>query len=310
MTDSLGFYLISDFHIDLNYLIDPKNVEGSILHSYESKRARVVKQIYDWSSIPKKSIIAFVGDSANSAEVAAMVWKEAAEQDMVVLAIPGNHEYYYPRFRTVGETDAKMREEIALIPAIHLLEPFGNQTFAAQGTLFLGCTGWYNWDACPEYDRGTEREFWKAFSNDSRAIQYDYGYPDAMARRHADWLIEQVTAAQDNDEVERIVVLTHTAPKAQLLVPAGHEWYRLNGSYSNSFMEEVPFVDVKKKIKVWGYGHTHFRDDIVIDGVRYVNNARGYAGEQHNARQTGGVWMPKWIDLTEPDSPYTEEIPS
>jgi predicted phosphodiesterase len=305
MSDPLGFYLISDFHVDLNNVLDPKDVGGAILHD-EHRRGRVVKQIHNWLPIPKDRIVAFVGDTANSAEVAALVWKEAAERVRDVLVVTGNHEYYYPRWRTVLETEARVRADLTGFPSIQFLEALG-KTFLHRGVLFLGCTGWYNWDACPEYDRGEEMNFWKGGSNDARMIQYDCGYPDLMARRNTDWLLDEVARAQDRDEVEQIVILTHTCPRPEFLVPPDHPWYRLNGSYANSFMLEVPPVDVKKKIKVWAYGHSHYRRDDIIDGIRYVNHARGYAGESQPGRVGSIGWKPRWIglDLTPVAPPYT-----
>lgn len=309
MSDSSGFYLISDFHVDLNYLADPKHVEGSILYS-DQKEQRVVKTIYDWSGIPATATVVFSGDTSNSSEVSVKVWKECAQHVRNVLVLPGNHEYYYPRWRTVKEADAIMRAGISDAPGIKFLESHGT-TFLHEGTLFLGCVGWYNWDACPEYDKYTEMQFWKDGSNDSRMIQYDSGYPDVMAHRDADWLRMEVAKAQDRDDVKRIVILTHTCPRPEFLVPSGHPWYRLNGSYANTHMMDVPESDTKKKIKVWGYGHSHYRKDVTIDGIRYLNNARGYAGESTVGRESSDGWKPIWVDLgadlTVVETPYTTE---
>lgn len=289
-----GFYLVSDFHVDMNLLANPHFVEGSILH--EPKAVRVVKQIYNWLSVQPDRILAFVGDTSNSADASGWVWREAAERVRRVLAIAGNHDYYFPRYKNLTECDNRMDWVARVGPIknadnISVLRP--GREYLEDGVLYLGCTGWYNWDAVPELDMREEREVWLNNSNDARYPVFDSAWPDVLARRHADWLIEAVTKAQDREEVEKIVILTHTIPRADLCAPPTYKWYHLNGSYANTFMGEVLPTDIKKKVKVWAYGHTHFGGDQVIDGIRYVNNARGYSGESHAQK----FWKPKWIGL-------------
>ena len=284
-----GFYLISDFHIDINKLHDPKHVDGAILHT--PKAARVVKQIYNWLGIPKGRIVVFNGDTSNSAEVTEKVWAEAG-QKFRVLGVPGNHEYYFPRMRPVSEVDKRLEAIEVAYPSVTVLGP--GKRFIDGKTLYLGCCGWYNWDAIPELDRHEEREMWIGGSNDAIFPQYDCGYPDALAFKQAEWLSDEIVRVQTEDEIESVVILTHTVPRVEFLVGPDHKWYKMNGSYANTFMTDVPKLDLKKKIKVWAYGHTHFHGDTVVDGIRYVCNARGYAGE---ATSLGAYWKPKWIGL-------------
>jgi hypothetical protein len=284
-----GFYLVSDFHADMNKLADPAHWDGWLLHE---SRANRVNRIFNWIGVPRDRILVFAGDTSNSAEVTLRVVEETRKQVDQILICPGNHEYYHPRYRPMSDVNRMLRHGIERIPGVTLMEP--GCLVLQDGVLYLGCTGWYDWNAIPELDMREEREMWNRGSNDSRAIIYDEGYPDILAWQHRDWLLTQVQAAQDNDAIHDIVIFTHTVPRIDLLVGPEHPYYKLNGSYGNSLMEEVPQWDTKKKIRVWAYGHTHYSGDRIIDGIRYVCNARGYAGESHIQSN----WKPKWIGLT------------
>jgi Icc-related predicted phosphoesterase len=84
-----------------------------------------------------------------------------------------------------------------------------------------------------------------------------------------------------------VVVVTHHAPHRELLQKNPNpRWTSLNGSYANTMMESIR----DKRIKAWCFGHTHDRQDRVIDGVRYINNARGYPNENPG-------WMPAEIEI-------------
>lgn len=285
-----GFYLVSDFHADMNKLSVPPNWDGWLLHEHKARR---VQQIFNWVGVPRDRILVFAGDTSNSAEVTLKVLEEAAQRVRQILICPGNHEYYYPRYRPMSDVNRMLQEGVAKLPNVQLMEP--GQTFLDDGVLYLGCTGWYDWNAIPDKDMREERKFWYDGSNDSRMIIWDQGaFPDVLAYAHKDWLHAQVLAAQDREDVRDIVIFTHTVPRIDLLVGPDHPYYLLNGSYGNSLMEEIPRWDAKKKIKVWAYGHTHYSGDRLIDGIRYVCNARGYHGESHTAQ----FWSPKWIGLT------------
>jgi predicted phosphodiesterase len=96
---------------------------------------------------------------------------------------------------------------------------------------------------------------------------------------------------QNRDKIKNIVVVTHSAPREDLLPETNDNTFNLlNGSFCNTRLEDVLEVDYNSKIRVWCYGHTHFRKDAVIDGVRYVNNCLGYPHEQQ-----GEMWQFKQI---------------
>jgi hypothetical protein len=146
-----------------------------------------------------------------------------------------------------------------------------------DGVLFIGANNWYDWKSNQLHSRNMQHDFWKQYMNDAKTIRFDSnGYPDKMAARQTNRLIERVAEAQQQDNVDEIVIITHTIPQRSLCLPDTHEWGYLNGSYVNTMAKNIIDVDINHKIKLWVYGHTHFCNDQYIDGIRYVNNARGY----------------------------------
>ena len=98
---------------------------------------------------------------------------------------------------------------------------------------------------------------------------------------------------QTEPTVNKIVVVTHTAPDKDFLFDDNPSLGRLSASYANSQYSEVIQTDINKKISCWCFGHTHKRHDTVKDHIRYINNARGYPGEKFNTEP----WEVKQIDL-------------
>jgi hypothetical protein len=115
-----------------------------------------------------------------------------------------------------------------------------------------------------------------------------------MARRDHVAVEAFVRWATAQEPIERIVMVTHTLPHRALLAwgvypPPGHEGAM--AGYGNSLMMNVPKLDACKKISHWLCGHSHAPMDIQVDGIRYINWARG-----DKARRVPG-YRPKEIQI-------------
>jgi hypothetical protein len=92
-----------------------------------------------------------------------------------------------------------------------------------------------------------------------------------------------VIAAQTDDTVDEIVVITHTLPIESAFGAFGnpsHKFYPLNGAYGNELMEQVWEADEANKIKTWCFGHTHEIRDFFENDIHFMCNPRGYRGEK------------------------------
>jgi len=287
----MKFDLISDFHVEMN---DPFSTQSTWRDGDPT--------FYNWPRQKKSDVLVIAGDSSNRPEFTIEVVKEARAYYESVLFVDGNHEHYVGyqnHSRTVGRNMNELRKFATETPGVTYLD--GEITARFGSTLVIGANGWYDWKGNQILSREMQHMYWKSDSNDATCIRFDPdGYADKLARSHADQLVAHVTAAQSDEAVDKILVITHTIPNLKGIVPDSHRWGYLNGSYANTEMQRVVKADTAKKIKIWVYGHTHFLYDFVDQGVRYVTNPRGYRGEKRSPDFTGI----KQIDLDDIGSAF------
>ena len=97
-----------------------------------------------------------------------------------------------------------------------------------------------------------------------------------LAAADAAHVAAAVAAAQHDDAVRAIVVVTHTVPHRALLRKGVYPRAVLDAAfYGNSAMERVPELDAARKIALWVFGHSHAGADATIGHVRYVSHPRG-----------------------------------
>lgn len=246
----------------------------------------------DWAKQKQDDtrVLVIAGDISNDIMSTVKIIKNAAEVYEYVVFVDGNHDHY-DASNTIKEGEQHYRDELSDYPNVIYLD--GKTHFTIDGTRFVGALGWYDWRGFEEVHGITQevaKAAWLQGSNDSEYPQYDeFKDPATLAFIHAEAVRQQVADAQDDDEVESIVVVTHTAPRHELLLwkEGDSVWNNLSPSYMNGQMKSSLEADTKKKIKAWIYGHTHLRAMKDIDGVAYANNARGYPGE------SSPWWLPQ-----------------
>lgn len=246
-------------------------------------------------------LLIIAGDTSNYLDEVVQVVRNARKIYEHVLFVDGNHEHYMtPNY--VQETMKYLRAEGESIGATFL---DGENNLLVDRTLFIGVNGWYDFKIVePEYTAAQSQRAWLMQSNDPRYVYFGPNVDAAdLATKHADFLAVQVAAAQDDDAVERIVVTTHTAPRKEFvsMIHGNAAWNMLSGAYGNAEMSRVRDADVNGKIKFWAFGHTHTRSDKDLEGIRYLNNSRGYENEQATM---GTAWRVVQVDL---DDDFTYE---
>jgi len=275
--------IVSDLHIEMNR-------KWAFNDDYDKQ-----SELYPWHWEKRSDILLVVGDCANHPDTTIEMITEARQFYDHVIFTDGNHEHYigaYNKDLTVGYNSNELQMFANRIDGVEYLNGTG---WFHDGVLFIGANGWYDWTAHSWTSRNEQHAAWKRDSNDSRCIRFDPdGYPDKLAQQQADRLRQLVIDAQADDEIKQIVVITHTIPHRGGMVPDNHPWGYLNGSYFNSLMESVWMADVNEKIVMWGFGHTHYPYDFVDHGIRFINNARGYATEERPSGPYKGLMQ---IDL-------------
>jgi integrase len=252
-----AFDLVSDMHID----------------AWGNRRT------IDWASLktPGTRILVDAGDDADlPAQSEAFLLEAKAHYDAVI-AVDGNH-YHYRSGMTVGEGMQRFREFARGNDIVYL---DGETEYLKDGVLFIGANGWYNFCVgFPTYSPERSRAVWRD-QMDAARIRFDKG-PATYAWQQAGLLYEKVLEAKHRQKVKAIVVVTHTVPVLDGLQwkRDDNDWNLQNGSFANSRMQTI-IVDYKNsKITTWCFGHSHRSIDFTRNGIRFVNNARGYPGEK------------------------------
>ena len=290
----MKFDLISDFHVEMNVSFKATRLweQGDPIH-------------YAWHNDRKSDLLVVAGDSANSHEFARDVIVEASKYYEHVVFVDGNHEHYsnyqngWTVLRDMEWFNRQFTWNDKIVDNVTYLD--GNNTFKIDKTLFIGANGWYNFT----FTRGAHfKEQWRAWqngSNDPVCIRFGKkNKPNKLAERQMLLLKNHVIAAQDDDTIEEIVVVTHTLPIESAFGQFGnpsHPFYPLNGAYGNELMCGVWLADDAKKLKVWCFGHTHEQRDYFENDIHFMCNPRGYRSEKkwHGMGFTGI----KQIDTTD-----------
>lgn len=176
-----------------------------------------------------------------------------------VIFIAGNHEYY----NTAVEYAA---EEYNVV-----LSQFPNVSFnvndvgayTCDGFLFVFCTLWGYTD---DVDSPSHNNI-----NDFRTIA---GWtPTKMNEKNILERTKIEKILKSNDNKLEIVMITHHIPLSELVLD---EFKELDNS---TYVGQCKDIIAKYKIHTWIFGHTHSRTDRIINGTRYISNARGYPHE-------------------------------
>jgi predicted phosphodiesterase len=238
---------------------------GSDLHVYG--------EFFDWENYRNEgsTILIIAGDTSNCPSRTFKIIEHAIPFYEYILFVDGNHEHYGSG-KTIALTKTYLQQKTKDTNIYYLQQ----NVFILNDILFIGVNGWYNWNVSNTSYKDSKKA-WKTYSNDSVYIKTGRYAIDSLAHSDVDRLMLLI---QDYAQVvKKIVICTHTAPREDLLELKDPIWNSLNGSYCNTQMHQVLCADTSKKIKLWLYGHTHTRKDVIIDGIRYVNNARGYRAE-------------------------------
>ena len=216
-------------------------------------------------------LVVLAGDIHNG--LRGVVYAEQVSQylNVPVVMVAGNHEYYrhdiatlLPLFReAVKKTSGR----------VHFLENAADIFEAADGGRIkvLGCTLWTDF----ALHGGAEISMLNAqrLMNDYRFIYRGSGQirPENTRSFHAeslDWMLAELGRTEPQTKT---VIVTHHAPSGRLL---GKRQGAIAPAYASEIIEQFSSC----RLDLWVHGHTHFRHDSIISGVRVVSAPRGYVG--------------------------------
>lgn len=237
------------------------------------------------------NILLIAGDISNNVNYTLRYLEHISKNYDRVLYVDGNHEHYSNviiKQRYNNQTHI-IEEQKKVVSSINIDETtmieyqsekvhyLGKEPFIIDDTAFIGVNGWYNFSA----GIGTEKKqinTWNLYSNDSVYINFNTLTPKEYAIRDSERLAAWVKSYQNDDNIKNIVILTHTIPTMKGITQKPHDlvWSSINGAYANLTMNKVVEADINKKIKLWVFGHTHYRHDFLENNIRYICFPRGY----------------------------------
>lgn len=206
-----------------------------------------------------------------------------------VVVLCGNHEYYgkgantRSPCKTMGEIEAEVQLLTRALPNVTFLQ---NSALMLDGVRLLGTT---LWTYIPPELRAEAKD---------RMNDYNLCYtsaapkqkltPDAVTSLHQQ-AVEFLRRSLAEDATTPTVILTHHAPTLRDSQNPKYARDSLQCCYATNLeplMRSPP-------VRAWCYGHTHWRSDQLINGVRVVTSPAGYPHE----RECVGLTQPAVITI-------------
>ncbi len=239
----MRLFAVSDLHVDY-----PDN-------------AQWVQSLSRWDYRDDALIVA--GDLSHRPHLLGACLGELAARFARVLFVPGNHDLWVLG-EDPGKTSLDKLDEVRRLAHDH-----GATTRAWRhgATLVAPLLGWY------DHGFGEPGEELKQAWMDYRACRWPPGYDAARIAAH----LAALDPLPPRKGVARTITVSHFLPRLDLIpdyVPARH---RILDPVLGS-------AGIERRLRALGadlhvYGHSHINRDVVLDGVRYVNNAFGYPQE-------------------------------
>lgn len=202
-----------------------------------------------------------------------------------IIHIPGNHEYYTCGNKniTINDTIPHIDKKIRVF-----IKPFKNVHYLNNNTLhliinnknyvFIGTTLWTGVN--PEYRIALQKRMndythlymptAKATISNNLIRKYTIEDMSALHIKSVKYIKSEVKKLKTTDIG---IILTHHKPYINKI-----QKDIIYQAYETNILGEV--IKMTPNIKLWGYGHTHVKDDIIKDGVRVISNPKGYP-DQH-----------------------------
>ena len=241
----------------------------------------------DWAGLPTSPYCVVAGDVARDRAMVIDTLERLSEVYQGVFYIDGNDEHK-DFANDIGQSYKELNELISHLPNVVFLQ---DNVVIVNDIAIVATNGWWSYDFDPDLELDQSVEWLRSKDNISQSVATSMngiGYHDAA------YLINSVSKLQRENEVNAIVVVTHTVPSPWIIehdLDLVDTW-RFN-AMGNSQIGRALDEDTERKIKAWCFGHYHKPVDMVKDGIRYVSNPRGRA----NTPDSQVAYYPKRISI-------------
>ncbi len=183
-----------------------------------------------------------------------------------IILVPGNHEYYCTDNNPTEEStfDACNKKIKAFFkqPKLHYLNN-GKITLNVEDEIYtiIGST---LWTSIPEekYQMAVDKINDYEYIYQTVDSKISPHFINSLYLKNLRYLKSQITRARNT----KIIVLTHHKPYIGNIK---------ENDRSFVYESDVSFL-IHEPVILWAYGHTHIKDDTIINNIRIVSNPKGY----------------------------------
>ncbi len=259
---------MSDLHLEMESfrLAIPGWAEFLARHKRDPRHPSRGPMLNEVGSV---DLVVLAGDIHNGLRGIVYAEQVADYLDAPVVMVAGNHEYYH---HDAAVLLTALRAAAKKTERVHFLENT-SAVFEAGGekVKVLGSTLWT--DFALHGDPASSALNAHQLMNDYRFVDLNRVKlaPWDTRRFHQasrQWLQEEL--ANTEASVKRVVVSHHA--------PSGLVLGKRQGAIAPAYASEIIGAFGVGQLDLWIHGHTHFRHDSRIGGVRLVSAPRGYVG--------------------------------
>jgi len=131
---------------------------------------------------------------------------------------------------------------------------------------FVGCCGW--WDYADE----SAVDYFKDWMPHIDNVSFEQLIKQ-KAEQEALTLIQRISALQKRNDIDKIIVVTHTIPPKDEFCPEGYS------TWTNTQLK----VTEHSKVTHWCFGHVHQEFDVKIDNIRFICHPRGRPDDNNSS---------------------------
>ena len=244
----MKIHAISDIHIDFD------------------RNARAMEQISEYDY--KDDILILAGDISNNPRLLEQGFSVLMRRFRQIVYVPGNHDLWVDN-DVHTDSMAKYHFICSLTRSINI----SMETYHTGSLSIVPLLGWYD-DSFGMPDNKLKRSWM-----DYHECIWPSGYDDKAI---TDYFLTKNNMSVSEDNT--VISFSHFLPRIDLMPSYIPEHYRFLYPVLGSKRLDHQIRQMGSTIHV--YGHTHVNRDMEIDGIRYINNAFGYPGEERIAART------------------------
>lgn len=224
--------------------------------------------IPDWSTLVTSPYCVIAGDVCRDRKLLIDSLTQLGQHYHAVFYIDGNDEHkdYWDRL-SWSYRDLKKKLE-AVSNVVYLQD----HVVIINGVAILGTNAWWDF-SMGNVDPTQAQQSWR----DRLGCPNETGeIVSALCTQDQVYLKASVRKLQSHMDVKKIVVVTHTVPRRDLVehdpeINTNWRMHVLGKDIFDSVIED----DIQNKIHTWCFGHYHGSIDQIRGNVRLVNNCRG-----------------------------------